>query len=110
MPTLPSRRTRCQTAVAGGHEARLGASSLGQERVDLPRQAGDVLGQRLVLPRQVGVRLEESSELRRRRLDRGLVLVGAARQLVAVALLRRRLLAVALGLTRRREKDERRRV
>src|SRR5689334_15409034 len=42
-----------------------------QQRVDLPRQVGDLLGQLLVLPRQARVRLEQRRKPVRLGLDRG---------------------------------------
>ena len=75
--------------------------------MDLPRQRRDLLGQLLVLPGEVGVRLEQPLQLARRALDGSLVLGGVAGDLLTMRLdhLGGRLVAIRLpGL---REQDQR---
>jgi hypothetical protein len=69
----------------------------------LPRQIRDLLGQFLVLTRQLGVRLEQIRQLVRLRLDRDDALLRKALRFVVMALLPIFGELVPVGLPRLRE-------
>src|SRR5713226_3093055 len=81
----------------------LGLVLLGEERVDLRRQVGDLLCQLLVLQRELGVRLEQLEELVGLRLRGSLQPTVALLDSIGVEL-------VTVSLARLREQDQRRRV
>ncbi|MFY9580908.1 MAG: hypothetical protein WAQ33_16470 [Gaiellaceae bacterium] len=73
--------------------------------MDLPGERSDLLGQLLVLPRQVGVRLEELGELLRLGLDQSRTLVYEASLFLVVPLDPFFVVLVAVRLASLREQD-----
>src|SRR5437660_12817691 len=91
----PSKRAARRVTLAGRLESG----------VDLLRELRDLLGQLLVLTRQVGVRLEQLLELLGRLLDRPLMFIRASSDLVAMLFQHVVGMPIAVGLARLREQD-----
>src|SRR5204862_176043 len=76
--TRPAVRHACRDATTHPEATSCGCAdlsrnsnlgALGEERVNLAGQSGDLLGELLVLPGEIGVRLEQRLELVRFRLE-----------------------------------------
>ena len=78
--------------------------------MDLPRELGDLLGELLVLTRQLRVRLEEPGQLVRLAFDRGHALLREADLLLVVLLGPVFESLVPVGLAGLGEQDQRRRI